>query len=163
MSGEIEERITFRFTRSEIAALAKLMGFGGYPELDVGAEAPGTNTAASLVESGFVMLCGDRTYVDRTISLVLAEAARSIDCAGARMGALRVALYRGERLSVVTRRDGELVTLEPLPDFAQAKACFLGMCEEWGAQQIRFSRRTTGASLEQAGDMKALRALVDAM
>lgn len=162
MSQVDRERIAFRFTRGEIAALLKVMALGELPGLDIRAEAPGIEEEASLVESGVVLLLGERTYVDRTISLVLAEAARSARSVHARAGAGRAALYRGERLWVQAQLSGDIATLEPLPDFVAARERFMQLCAPWG-EEMELSLRGGDAPRSETGGVRVLEALVDAL
>ena len=55
------ERISYRFTKKELGALLKLMDMPDLPDISVTAATPDEKTVQSLVESGIVMVCGERS------------------------------------------------------------------------------------------------------
>ena len=125
MSVEGTDRIAFRFARSEIAALLKLMNAASLPEIELIAAEPDEHTESSLVEGGVVMPCGEHTFVDGTVAVVLQnvlESRRSL-CADSEKG--RLALYRGAQMCVLVEESGPaLVTLEPVQDLKAAQRPF---------------------------------------
>lgn len=125
MSVQRVDRISFRFTCNELGALLKLMGLPALSDTSVAPADPESGTIESLIESGIVMACGERTLVDATISLVVKNAALSARRLTARGRDRRVLLYRGERMCVLTEEADGLVTLEPLQDMRAAREPWL--------------------------------------
>lgn len=148
MRPERVDRISFRFTRGELAALLKLMGLQELRDTSVQAADPESSAVQSLIESGIVMSCGERTFVDGTISLVLKNAALSGSRLTVRGPESSLVLYRGERMYVLVEESGELVTLEPLQDLTMASGPFAAAAGRLG-NEVR--ARLTGAGLPDAG------------
>ncbi len=133
MIMERVDRIVFRFSVNELGALLKLMGLPALPDTSAAPADPKSGTVESLVESGAVMACGGRTFVDGTICLVLQNAARSLGRLTAAGKACTAVLYRGERMYVLAEERGELVSLEPLQDLQAARGPFLTAADRLGA------------------------------
>lgn len=121
MSIERVDRIAFRFTCNELAALLKLMGLPALPGIDVEPSDPQTATAESLVESGIVMICGERTLVDQTVGVVLKNAAMSRVRLTAKGGNGRAALLCGGQMCVLAEEADGVITIEPLQNIQAAR------------------------------------------
>ena len=141
MNVEGTERIAFRFTRGEIAALLKLMNAPSLPEMNLPAAAPDKRTELSLVEDGVVMPCGERTLVDGTVAAVMRNVLTSRRRLLAASEKGRLALYRGAQMCVLAEENGpELVTLEPFPDVRAARRPFFTAADALGAEaELTFS------------------------
>lgn len=162
MNLEQVDRIAFRFTSNELGALLELMGLPALPDTSVIPADPESGTVDSLIDSGIVMACGDRTMVDGTISLVLRNAALSVRRLTAKGKNGQTVLYRGERMCVLAEEADGLVTLEPLQDMRSAR-------EPWLAAAERLEEPVS-VYLSESGDLsgegegpEALRTLYDQM
>lgn len=149
------DRISFRFSRGEVAALLQLMNLPGLPGVALQPADPAPAVEASLMESGVAMPLGEFTYVDATVSAILREAC------GARWVAVRSArgeasLCRGSAMCVVIQAGEELVSLEPLPDLSAAREAFLRAARQLGD---RWTLSADGAD-RGMGDRAALDALL---
>lgn len=151
--GDVE-RVAFRFSRGELAALLQLMGAPELPGMDLRAAMPEAAVEALLVESGIVTPCGARTFVDRTIAAVLNNALRARRMLRAESPEGRAALYAAEQMCVlVATKDADLVSLEPFPDGAAAKAAFMAALDALGPGAKLF---LTAEGAERAGGARAL-------
>ena len=121
MTIERLDRIAFRFTHAELAALLMLMDLPALPAASVKPAIPTSGTVESLIESGIVMICGERILVDNTVALVLRNAAQSERCLVVQDAADRLILYRGQRMCVLTEESGQMLTLEPLQSVQTAR------------------------------------------
>lgn len=160
MSVERVDRIAFRFTCNELGALLKLMGLPALSDTSVAPVEPESGTVESLIESGIVMACGERTLVDGTISVVLKNAALSSRRLMAQGRDRRVLLYRSERMCVLAEEANGLITLEPLKDMRSAREPWLaaaGKIEE----PVHVRLLVDGALTGEDEGTAALRALYD--
>lgn len=122
MIQEAEERIAYRFSLKELAALIKLMGAPNLPDLAVTAAPPDEETVQSLIESGIVMVCGERIFVDRAVSLIVnnvAENKRRLTVKGDRQQI--IVLFCGPQICVFAYKNGDLITLEPVQNTLLAR------------------------------------------
>ena len=159
MSVEGTDRIAFRFARSEIAALLKLMNAASLPEIELIAAEPDEHTESSLVEGGVVMPCGERTYVDGTVAAMLRSALESRRSLRAVSERGRLALYRGAQMCVLAEESGPLlVTLEPFPDVKAAQMPFFGAVRALGTETALTLRMD---DVESQGDAAALSAMYE--
>lgn len=156
------DRIAFRLTCRELGALLKLMDLPGLPEIPVTPREPDDETALSLCESGAVMGCGERTFVDATLSLVLRTAAESGRHLAAKSAEGRVVLYKSERMYVLAEAFGNVVTLEPLQSLEAAREPFHIAAEKLGSgpECLLVDFR---AQDRRQGGAEALEALYDAL
>ena len=162
MSIERVDRIAFRFTHNELAALLKLMDLPALPDIEVLPSDPERRTAESLVESGIVMFCGERTLVDRTVGLVLKNAALSRERLTARGCSGRAVLLRGEQMCVLAEDGDGVVTMEPLRDLPAAREPWMtasGRLE--GALTVRLTDKS--GLYEEGTGAEAPRAFFDKM
>ena len=135
MKTEKVERIAFRFTRAEIAALLKLMGEGELPGAGISAQDPDDLSIESLVSGGVVMPCGETTLVDKTIALILRTAARAPRRIVLASAAGRAVLYAGEKMCVLVMQDQTaLVRAEPIENTAAAKKPLYEAAAKLGAK-----------------------------
>lgn len=162
MNMERVDRVVFRFSVNELGALLKLMGLPALPDTSAAPADPKRGTVESLVESGAVMACGGRTFVDGTIRMVLQNAARSLGRLTAAGKAGTAVLYRGERMYVLAEERGELVSLEPLQDLQAAREPFLTAADRLGADMRALLARADDAQDEGAGP-QTVRAFLDRM
>lgn len=157
MNVQGTDRIAFRFSRGEIAALLKLMNASALPEINLTAAEPDARTESSLVESGIVIPCGERTFVDRTIAAVLRNAveSRCSLCAVSEKG--RLAIYRGTQMYVLAEESRlGLVVMEPFANAGAAREPFWRAVGMLGAD-VELTFRREGA--ETSGDFAALETL----
>lgn len=155
---KLEDRIVYRFTREEVSALLNVMGLAELPGLGIRAATPREEASMSLVEAGIVMLCGERTFVDRTVSAIFGEAARSLQSLSVHAENRAAALYRGEMMYVDVAVEGERVSIEPLPELQSAKSGLIQAL--WGAQELEMELRDGDRQSRRRGDMRALEALM---
>lgn len=159
MNAENIERIAYRFTEQEIAALLKLMNAAALPGTGVTAAEPSEATVSSLVESGIVLPCGERTFVDRTISLVLMNAARNARFLRAEAGEKRVVLYVGTEMCVLLEENGQgILTIEPLQNFRAAREPFMTAVGDMGGSPVLTLTEAESGAGETGGtaDIQAL-------
>ena len=135
MNAEKVDRIVYRFTRREIAALLRLMGAEDLPGTTVKAALPSDQTALSLVESGIIMPLGEKTFVDGTISLIMRTACQAKRYLAAKSPAGYAALYCGEHILVLIEEPiiGPM-RIEPLRNVESAREPWLKAMEELGEE-----------------------------
>ncbi len=122
MIPETVEQISYRFTHGELAALLKLMDVPELPGVpSVTAAAPDGETVQSLVESGTVMVCGERIFVDKVISLIVKNIGTSQKRLVVTGNKRSLVLLRGPQMCVLADENGGVITLEPLQNVAVAK------------------------------------------
>lgn len=122
MKTDAVERISFRFTRGEIAALLQLMGEKELPGANIAAKEPDDSSIESLVSGGVVMPCGEKTLVDKTIALVLHTAARAPQRIELSAESGCAVLYAGSRMCVLVRSDRTaIVHIEPIENLPAAQ------------------------------------------
>lgn len=160
MSMQRVDRVTFRFTRSELGALLKLMALPPLPDTSVRPVMPESGTVEILIESGVVMVCGERTLVDGTIALVVKSAAGSDAYLAARGPVGLAVLYRAERMCVLLEESGRMITLEPLQNVQAARGPWMDAAARLGGPAN--VRLLAGGALAGEGQgPEALKALYD--
>lgn len=125
MMPETVERISYRFTRKEMAALLKLMDVQDIPGISVTAAVPDEETVRGLVESGAVMICGERILADKAVSLIVKNIGSSEKRLTVRGDKRSVVLMLGQQMCVLADENGDLITLEPLQNADAARDSLL--------------------------------------
>lgn len=160
MTFERVERIVYRFTKKEIAALLYLMSIKELKGMDIRAEYPNDQTVESLVRNGIVMPCGDRTFADRTVALVLNTATKSDRYLTAKSSKGNATLFVGREFCVTAENAAsDIVKLEPIRNLRSAEKAWLNAVRRFGGN-ASLKLTCGGTAHEESGDAKAAEALL---
>lgn len=123
-------QIAFRFRKDELEVLTKILKIGLLPGIENDAAVNERQALQSLIDDGFVQPVGEETMlVDRTVSLILMNAAAYERCILAVSDAVRIALFQGKLFSVIlTVKDG-IGILSPIQEWEQACRQFIQEAE----------------------------------
>ena len=150
------ERIAYRFSREEIAVLLKVLAIPELPELSISAGGVEEAVLQKFAEDEIMLVCGERTLVNGTISMILWSAANSKRCIRAKSALGTAVLYEGERLCVMAWEiEGGRLTFEPLQNLYAARAPFLERAEKL-EEDMELTLRDGNSEVRMAGGMKDL-------
>ena len=120
MIVENVERIVFRFSNAEIAALLELMGIQRLPGTSIAASYPDKVIIEKLVADGIVMPCGEHTFVDKAVSVIIMTVAASERYIEAVCNEKHIVLYKSDTMCVLLEERQNIVRVEPIRNLETA-------------------------------------------
>ena len=146
------ERIAFRFSHEEAAALLKLLDYERLPGTAVCAALPDTATVESLTDAGVVLPCGEHILVDRVAALIFNAAAASGRYLRVEGDAGTALLYKSEKLCVLVEDMGSgQLLLEPVKDMETAMPLFR-KCVARSGRGLRYTLSLPGEGSVESTD-----------